>query len=415
MIKDKFRFGRLMYMFEATLEYFISILVATTFLATLTKELGFSDSLTGIISSFISLGCLFQLFSVFIRRKRMKGFVILMSVANQFLFMLLYVLPLTNFSKTLKTVLFVGIIVVAYILYYIAHPKKINWFMSLVEDKHRGRFTANKEMFSLITGIVFTYGMGWVVDYFFEIEKKQLAFLVSAIVIFVVMISHTLTMIFTTEKEIEMPKRDLKGTLVDVVKNRDMLKVIVIFVLYYISNYAVIPFFGTYKIGELGMSRKLAAILVMVGSVSRILVSRYWGKYADKNGFAKMIEKCFFVMILANICTAFATPKTGVVMFTLYYLFHGVAMGGISSALINLVFDYVEPAKRADSLAICQAAAGTVGFFATLCVSPLVSVIQKNGNQIFGITIYAQQILSLFGAVITGMLVIYIRRVIIKK
>jgi len=37
--------GRLMYVFEAALEYYIAILVAGSFLATITKELGFSDSL----------------------------------------------------------------------------------------------------------------------------------------------------------------------------------------------------------------------------------------------------------------------------------------------------------------------------------------------------------------------------------
>lgn len=38
--------SRLMYIFEAALEYLISILVAGSFLATITKELGVSDSLT---------------------------------------------------------------------------------------------------------------------------------------------------------------------------------------------------------------------------------------------------------------------------------------------------------------------------------------------------------------------------------
>ena len=51
-----------MYIFEAALEYLISILVPGSFLATITKELGISDSLTGILSSVISLGCLFQLY-----------------------------------------------------------------------------------------------------------------------------------------------------------------------------------------------------------------------------------------------------------------------------------------------------------------------------------------------------------------
>ena len=57
--------SQLMYMLEAALEYFIAILVSGSYLATLTKELGLSDSLTGLLSSIISLGCLFQLLSIF--------------------------------------------------------------------------------------------------------------------------------------------------------------------------------------------------------------------------------------------------------------------------------------------------------------------------------------------------------------
>ena len=55
---------RLMYIFEAALEHLIALLVAGSFLATLTKSLGMSDSLTGVLSSVISLGCLFQLMSL---------------------------------------------------------------------------------------------------------------------------------------------------------------------------------------------------------------------------------------------------------------------------------------------------------------------------------------------------------------
>ena len=62
MIKEpslnKIRRSQFMYTLEAAFEYFVSILVGGSFLATLTKELGFSDSLTSILSSVISLGCL---------------------------------------------------------------------------------------------------------------------------------------------------------------------------------------------------------------------------------------------------------------------------------------------------------------------------------------------------------------------
>ena len=99
----------------------------------------------------------------------------------------------------------------------------------------------------------------------------------------------------------------------------------------------------------------------------------------------------------------------------LYYIFYGIAMGGINSALINLVFDYVVPEQRADSLAICQAVSGLTGFMVTLAVSPLVTAIQNNGNIILGRTVYAQQLISGMGLVVVIAAIIYIRLVLGKK
>ena len=102
--------SRFLYIIEAALEYFISILVAGSYLATLTSSLGMSDSLTGIISSFISLGCLFQLLSVFLKRRRVKRIVTILSAANQLLFMLLFIIPLGGGDKQIKIAVFMGAI-----------------------------------------------------------------------------------------------------------------------------------------------------------------------------------------------------------------------------------------------------------------------------------------------------------------
>ena len=178
------RRGRILYIIEAALEYLVSILVAGSYLATLTNELGFSDSLTGILSSFISLGCLFQLLSLLVRPRRVKGLVVSLSIANQLLFLLLYVIPVVHLSPRVKTVLFVAFIFGAYFLYNLAHPKKINWLMSLVDDHHRGTFTAWKEILSLITGMAFSFGMGSLIDHFKAKNDLRTAFLLSAAVLF---------------------------------------------------------------------------------------------------------------------------------------------------------------------------------------------------------------------------------------
>ena len=102
-------------------------------------------------------------------------------------------------------------------------------------------------------------------------------------------------------------------------------------------------------------------------------------------------------------------------MFILYYFFHGVAQGGINSALTNLIFDYVPTEKRADSLAITQALAGLTGFLTTLLISPLISYVQACGNKIFGIPLYAQQLVTVIALIFTVLAILYTRYVLISK
>ncbi len=413
--QKKLILGRRMYMLEAMLEYLISILVAGSFLATITKELKFSDSLTGILSSIISLGCLFQLISMFIRKNKFKKFVITMSILNQLLFLILYIIPLLTGAKTFKTFAFVFAIISAYLIYNIAHPKKINWLMSLVEDNHRGIFTANKEIISLVCGMVFSFLMGAAVDYFVDKGEIRIAFIITAAVMLVISVLHTLTMLFTPEKTNEIKEKKNIGKIIkSVVGNKKLIMVTVVFILYNVVTYSTTPFYGTYFIKELGFSLKETTLLATIGSVSRVLVSRFWGRYADKHSFAVMMERCLLVLALSYICITCANPYTGKVAVALYYIFHGIALGGINSAVINMIFDYVSPELRADSLAICQAVAGIFGFLTTLLVSPLIMLVQSGGNSIFGITVYAQQILSLGGMIITIIAVLFVRFMIVK-
>ena len=407
--------GKNLYIAEAGIEYLISILFAGTFLAKLTSEIGMSDSLTGILSSIISLGCLFQLLSLAVHRPRVKTLVVTLSIANQLLFLLLYVIPLFSISKTAKTVLFTIFILLAYLIYYFAHPKKISWLMSLVDDGERGTFTANKEIVSLVCGIGFSLIMGRVIDTLSERGDTRLALLVCGIVVLVLTVLHTLTMILTPEipsAHESCETREKRATLLDtlpkILKNKRLMAVIPIFILYYIAKDVAIPFFGTYQINELSFSLQLVSLLTMIGSVARIAVSRYWGKYADQNGFVRMLLWTFVFLALSFLCTTLATPTTGLVAFTLYYIFSGIANGGINSALINLVFDYTDPEERSDSLALCQAASGVVGFLATLATAPLITLIQARDSHVLGITIYAQQLVSFLALIICACTIFYI-------
>lgn len=408
--------SQMYYVIEAALEYLVALTVSGSFLATLTKQLGMSDALTGIISSVISLGCLFQMFSLTILLKRSKPFVVAMSVINQLLFMLLYLIPLTGLEQQPKIVLFVVTILLAYFTYNIASPRKTDWLMSLVDNRQRGRFTANKEIVSLITGMTYSFALSAVVDRLVEGGNYRTAFIVAAAVLLSLTVLHTLTMVLTVEKPARVgPDRNLKESLSKVLRNKNVYRVMLVSVLYYVASYVSTPFYSVYMISELGFSLTFVSVLGIVTSVSRILVSRFWGSYADRKSFAALLEKCFMLFTLSFVFAMMARPENGKVMFILYNICYGIAMGGINSGVINLVFDYAPAEQRADALAICQACAGLVGFLTTLAASPLVTAIQNAGNTFMGITVYAQQVVSAVSVLFGLIAVMYVRMMFIRN
>ncbi|MBO5110108.1 MAG: MFS transporter [Clostridia bacterium] len=404
-----------MYVLEAAIEYFISILVSGTYLANLTSAIGLSDGLTGILSSIISLGCVFQLIAIFLRRNRVKRLVIAFSILNQLLFTFLYAVPCIPLAGEVKAVIFTVVIVLAYFIYNVAHPVKINWLMSLVDNEKRGIFTAKKEVVSLISGMIFSFLMGAMIDYYKAEGKLEVAFVLSAVVMIVLTVLHTLTMLFTGEREdISAPRPDHRELLA-VLKNKGILKVTLIFAVWNVATYSATPFYGTYQRKELGFSMTFVAVLSVVYAVARSVFSGVLGKYADKRSFAKMVRLCFGVAALAFLVNTFCVPENGKLVFTLYYTLYAISMAGINSALVNLCYDYAPVEKRTSALAITQAISGCAGFFTTLLMSGAVEAIQAKGNRLFGLSLYAQQFTSFFALAVTLIAILLVHILLVRQ
>lgn len=413
---DEYGFSRLLYILEAALEYFISIAVGSVYLAKLAEYIDFSDSLTGILSAFVSLGCGFQIIAIFLAHKKpVKKWVTVLHIVSQSLFALLYIVPLFGLSATAKAVLFVLLLLSAYIIHNIINAPKTTWYMSLVKDEKRGVFTANKEIVSLLGGVVFSWGLGAMMDEFESRGNMQGTFFAGGMVLFTLMFLHSLTLIFSKEKPeksgIPVPVfAEVRALFLD----KSFLKISAIAVVWNIVNYITVPFLGTYQTKELGFSMTFASIVIMLGSVFRAICSRPLGKFADRFSFADMLVICFFVEMLAFGVNIFTAPGNGKILYTLHYLLYVSGMAGINGSVINLIYDYVSAERRTSALALQQTLAGLAGFLTTSLISPLVEYIQKNGCEIFSRNIYAQQILSLISCLFAFFLMIYMLTVVKK-
>lgn len=417
-VRDPYKTSRGLYIIEAAVEYFVSLLVTGAFLAKVSTHLGISDGLTGIISAFVSLGCSFQLLSFFVPRKNgVKRMVIPASILNELLFAFIYVTPFVPLPSGAKTVLFVGCMLTANIIHQVFNSPKIGWYMSLVDDHKRGVFTANKEIISLIGGMIFTNVMGNVMD---RLEAKgdlRGGFIVCAVTLFVLMVGHTLTFLFSKEKPQEQPSEKVAvlPKIRTLSKNPLYVKAVAVGVLWNIATHCATPFYGTYQINELGFSLGFVAALSAVSAVVRALFSRRMGRFADRHSFAHMMCLCMLIKTGSFLAAACSVPGNGKIVFTLYSVLDAVANAGINSALINLVFDYAPYELRSEALALQRTVYGLGGFFATLAVSPLITYIQANGNRFFGLSVYAQQVTSAVAATLTVATALFLYFGIMRK
>lgn len=406
---DPFRKGRACYLCQATLEYLIAVMACNPFLAALTSYMGMPDSMTGIVSSLPVIGYSFQFFSVLIHLKRAKPFVITLSIINQLLFTAAYLIPLLSLASPIKWALFTAIMILAYFFYNVAHPKKVHWYMSLVEESQRGRFTALKEMLFLSAGMICTYAMGYLIDAYKERGQMKTALILCIFLQIGLTLLHTLFMTASMERDdLHIPPRQpLIKNLKTLLQDPSVRKIIGVFTLLYLTSNSACSFYGTYQIKELGFNLQTASLLIILSSIARILVSPLWGRYADRHSFAKMCKLCFCLQALSFVAAMFSAPGKRSFLFFIYSILYWMAWGGINSSLVNLVYEQVSPTLYENALALTQAVSGVVGFLTTVLASPLVTHIQQAGNCFLGMQVYAQQVTSFLALCLNILLILF--------
>lgn len=416
--KDKYGTSRVLYIIQATVEYFIATLAGGAYLAKATEAVGMPDDLTAILTSLVSLGVGFQLVALFIpRRRTVKLWVTPCMLLYQLLFTFIYAVPLFDMASETKMLLMFSVLLIGHIIQNIVYSPKINWLMGLVDEHRRGAFTAVKEIVSLTSGMLYTFVIGLVMDHFETKGDMRGAFIACGIILFSLTVIHTLILIFTREKPVELESASapsVKTQIKEVITDKNLWKVLPISMLWATATYSATPFYGTYQNKELGFTMTFVSILAAVSALARAVFSVPLGKYADKYSFTKMLNICFAVAAAAFLINVFTVPENGKIFYSVYSVLYAVSLAGINSSAINLIYDATPRSRRTGALAIRGALAGFIGFFATLAVRPLVKHIQESGNKLFGMNVYAQQAVSMIAFILVIITIIYLNTALKK-
>ena len=398
---DSYKTSRVMYIFEALFEYLISILASGAFLAKLTTTIGISDSMTAILASITSLSSVFQIVSIYLSHKNpIKPIIIPMQVLSQLMYAGLYIVPLIGFKSGVVPV-FCIVIVLANALKSIISPLKVNWFMSLVDAKKRGSYTAILQIVSVIGGTTFTLISSSAIDRFEAAGNMNGAYLTLALMIFVLIVLCNIPLFISREKhEVSERKTSPLRSIKQLFTNKAFVRSTSIFCL---NSFAVTigsAFLGTYQIKELGFSMTFIAIVDMIISVVRIIALAVVGRISFHRPYRSIIRFAYIMSIAAHATLMFAAPKNGMILFPMYLALNTIYSGSLAVSLNNFLFQICPPEERASALAIYTIMSGLTAFFTTIIATPFFDYIQKHGVTVFGHGIYTQQLFAAISVVI---------------
>lgn len=411
--------SRRAYIVFCAVDYYITIAVTDTFLAKILSDMGISDILTGMISSFVSLAFLFEIFLLLsAHRIRHAGkCVTVLCTAGALLFSALYLVPELPMGSGGKAAIVLFLIVTASFCKYFAAPLLFKLANSFVAPEKRGEYSASKEMFSLWTGILFTLAAGFLIDYFEMKGSLRRGFGVIAALLFAcsLILFICLRMIGpqppgrTKSPEISFLQvcRYLAG-------NRNFRHVILMTCLWNIALYMTMGYLGIYKIKELGFTVGTIQVITMAASLLRFLVSKPFGRYADSHSFARGIKAASGIAAAAFLVCAFTAPGSRwlIVVFTLLY---SVSQAGIVQNFNNITYSYVDQRYLVQAVAIKDSVGGVCGLGASLAGGVLLNLVQGNGNRLLGMPVFGQQVLSFLTFVLILVLIGYIHCVIEKQ
>ncbi|MBO4869966.1 MAG: MFS transporter [Clostridia bacterium] len=406
-----YKVSRRAYSLECMFEHFITLLVTDAFIAKLLKYFGTSDALCGIISSFISLSFLFQIFSVLImgRIRHTKRTAIIFHTAAQFLFSCLYLIPFLPVGNGSRRVVFIVCILTAYFGNYFVTNLIYKWGNSFVDPHKRASFSSVKEMVSLFAGMIVSLGLGYAIDKLDESGDLSRGFLLSSVCMLLFCAGDFVCLLCIKkdsgeEEKKEMPK--LSEIMKNTLGNKNYVHTVVLKCLWWGAVYTTVGFLGTYKQEELFYTLGQIQLINIIGYAGRFALSRLFGRFSDRHGFVRGIQLALIVAAAGFAANIFTAPGTRwlIIVFVLLY---NISMAGTYQNMINISYAFVDVKYFVQAAALKDCIAGVFGFFCALASGRLMSAIQARGNTLFGVTVYAQQVQSVLSLLFVIAALIY--------
>ena len=255
--------------------------------------------------------------------------------------------------------------------------------------------------FTLITGII--------IDNFDKRNDLKGAFVVLTVMILVLALLQLITLLVSREKPQKIEKKDSPLSEIKLLsKNNRYRRLLIVNVIWAMATSISLPFYGTYQINELGFSMTLISILSTALMVVQLIATAFFGRFSMMHSSLTLLRIGYPVSVASYLVMVFTVRSNGLWMFIIYKVLTMLGSAAISVGG-TITYQITHYKERTTALALNTILTGTISFFVTLISTTLFNYIKiEKNSQLFGMTIYAQQLLSAITVIIGIILVVYI-------
>lgn len=432
--KQDFKKSRIYYTTADSAAQTIAQLVGGTFLATLMSFCGISDANIGIITSLVSLAALSQLFCMnYIKRIKKYKFLVCITSLQRSLFSIIYLIPLLAFSHSQMAILIISLYFIGQIFVQIGTPASQDWIASLVPSRLRGKYFSIKDSVAVFVVSSTMLLAGIILDFFkqrniitgFVIIGAMIFFLTMLNIIALSKMKEPKTSYVNEDgkemhgrlarkaKEEESVEKERTQSILSELKgaftNQRFRKAFTAQFLFTFAFYICIPFNASYQIKNLQLPYTFIMLIGFIANLYRIYIMPKLGRLADKHGMAKLLRYTMFVLGLNFLTMSFTVPGNAYPFHIIGAFFSSTAWAFVGIGLFGVQLDFYKSEKRMIWLTITSSINGIFGFLISIVGGFLLKHLQKFPPHLFGIKIYAQQVLNLLGFFIILFAVYYIK------
>lgn len=226
-------------------------------------------------------------------------------------------------------------------------------------------------------------------------------FIIFTVTILVLSAMHFATLAISKEKRnASAAHSSLFTDTADILKNKKFRLYLYVCVIHNVGIFISQPFFGTYKLKELGMSMMQSYVLDAINAVAAVLFLAYFGNYARKKSIFKAVAIGYPILAVSYLFVFAAFPSCGFLMFALFHIINTLGSAGVTVGLDAILFDIIPSEQCAAALSIRNMIMGPAAFVSTMVMTQALNVIQANGNVVFGLDLYAQQLFGIISFVV---------------